>query len=927
MDHELQRALLRQPGCLDPQVLPPGPVMVRGRRREAPCDPVVPLTPAPFRKPPGIPAAVPGEDAAAPFLVVGNREQTAVCQTEGTSGDPVTIEAGALTAEFDCENLVPALTSAQLNYLDTLDLEAAGTLTVEAMQATLKLTPAQAVFLRDALDALQDEADTQALTQARDQLNCYWYNVEQRQDCPAGAVLGDGNPSIVAAGTVGSLVSQEDADAQAAAAALAGLRCVWLSQEVTRTCEDLGYTEEIPNTDGRTGSVTVEAGRFTSTAGQAEADQQATAYADSLLTCFYISPEVNAACVSTDSEETLTLAPGSSDIHPAGAVKILAGYLTSEVSSDDAEAQAQALADSLLDCFWWNQEQTVTCPSIILPENDPDGVVYAARTGAGNPVTIPAGTLTSYESRDDANTQAHNLGLAQLVCLYCNAEIPAICIVGDSMDQTTGVPAGTYCASDPRDAQALAKELASIPIRAQVNPDQAECKFGNDYQEASCLDGGLNAFAPGTVGLSPRSYPAPGSKVTMAANTVIVSSLDNPPGSKDRANQQAALILRGLLNCFFENTAQIATCAHLTPPKDMDTAPGAVNTAVTPAGLFFSDTSLQDANAQAWTAALDRLNCFYTNTAVHQTCTGTGNAPLTGGLGKAAPATATGTVNEADLSPGAVFSEFSTADATAQAVSIAQLSLKCFWVNEPYEATCQKDRGKTGVSSLSIDHVKVAAATFTSYTNQAEADNFAKEMAKEGLDCFWTNAAYTATCAKDLHKLSVSPESTDNVKVAADTFTSYTSQAEANGFAKDSAVQSLNCFWRSKYYKATCAQEGKDGCDGGSTDNVEAQAGAFTSYTSQDEADNFAKDSARQGLNCFWSSRAANSDQSCPENTIMVQQGYVGPGIIKSFISQSDADTPAQALANALNICMPVGLAGNDGPQTGCDGDCFGYFS
>ena len=156
-------------------------------------------------------------------------------------------------------------------------------------------------------------------------------------------------------------------------------------------------------------------------------------------------------------------------------VTIPAGTVGSNVSVTDANqkalAQAQSQAQAQLSCVappvtYWNVARTVTASC-----QGEDG----APTPSGNTVTVtvPANTVSSTVSQDDANSQADALGLSQaqskLSCTFYNKETTykASCPANTSgPDQTATVPAGTYSSTD---SQATADQLALTDAIHQVN--------------------------------------------------------------------------------------------------------------------------------------------------------------------------------------------------------------------------------------------------------------------------------------------------------------------------------------------------------------------------------------------------------------------------------------------------------------------------
>jgi hypothetical protein len=98
---------------------------------------------------------------------------------------------------------------------------------------------------------------------------------------------------------------------------------------------------------------------------------------------------------------------------------------------NNLNASAQAAAENAIECFWENVAITCPCP------DDTDQVpqvpalknsdLSAPNPLVNNPVTIPAGTLTSTESQADADAQALEVCEATRRCAYGNQLIEVTC--------------------------------------------------------------------------------------------------------------------------------------------------------------------------------------------------------------------------------------------------------------------------------------------------------------------------------------------------------------------------------------------------------------------------------------------------------------------------------------------------------------------
>lgn len=146
-----------------------------------------------------------------------------------------------------------------------------------------------------------------------------------------------------------------------------------------------------------------------------------------------------------------------------------------------ANDQASQLALLQLVCGWYNETQTVYCPSGALTTGAIAGV------DSLNPSTISAGTVFSTESLGTANTNAYGLATAALKCVYGNDEQTQSCTdlfpseppVDSLPAESTNTKAANTYFSTVNKAEANALALAAA--REALN-----CYWKNDAQEIVC---------------------------------------------------------------------------------------------------------------------------------------------------------------------------------------------------------------------------------------------------------------------------------------------------------------------------------------------------------------------------------------------------------------------------------------------------------
>ncbi len=478
------------------------------------CDPPLEIPVPDFQTPPGEVVSDLIQNRFPGPILVSNEEQTATCagnwpnnpeEGDPASGDPVVVAAGEVTGNFYFQSVL-SLTSPELDYIarrsDTHAAEILAALSSADVSALSELTRLSATKTNEVIaawNALEDSINQQALDVAISELSCQWCNEELTLTCEGDAVETEGeNPVVIEAGAYCSPNSQQEADDKALVAARDLLVCRWVNEEIIVRCGvegidkpdlDPGETdlstglelgEEFPNDlleSGESGGpphpenpdryraniARVAAGSFSSDQSQEAANDLATAYALTLLDCFYLNSDQTAECPPGRHEDPLVLEPGDPPEAVGNPVTVKARYLASEDSWEDADLTAMALAESLLRCVFLNREMTYSCDDLNPDPNDPDEVdahlsdaypgPYVLENKLGIPiysvaleaqmeivaspsrsgrytVTVAAGEFDA-DTQEDADALAANYALSLLQCSYCNPRINPVCPLVD----------------------------------------------------------------------------------------------------------------------------------------------------------------------------------------------------------------------------------------------------------------------------------------------------------------------------------------------------------------------------------------------------------------------------------------------------------------------------------------------------------------
>ncbi len=666
--HEEQRTDKRETHC---EVVIPPPLPPREPERpEIPCTPdITPkpdvfFTPTPTIRPPTVFTTVPA-------VLVGPDVTEASCldlsDDPDFTGSVVTLgSTETIKREFAWQD-IPGITDAQLRFIGELPAIARNAIAIVTWNAVgvvtgqqytiteianiFQLLQGQATYVRTTVAALAAEAWQASKERAVGRLTCAFLNTTQTATCDGTPLTSfEGSDLVttytVPAGTYGSPTSVEEANTIALIAAQAKLSCMWGNVVTTRRCsqlpgndatqeadyetveaatspEDLEHTVFLvgkPERIVRKLEATVAANSIVSSVSQADANSMAEAEAFSRLICFFTA----ATIVGCPLDPDLVPSDGPvADVYrriKGRQATVPAGLTVSTVSQADAVILASLFGESLLNCYWDNQEMTVACdddPAEHIDFEDPydpydpstklgpvlfssafnKSIEMRASSDRGiYSVLVEAGEIASDVGRADANAQALILGMSQLNCIYCNPEIPPVCVpdyeggdilplaaedLGGSLDATAGVPGVVYvlgiddilrpeqgvpfgtpkvliCTPEAAEALAVADTVGMIPA-ASAAPQDRECRYGNEELVWTCAEAidPLPTYVLHSTSLAKT--------VTVPANqfTVVLGAVDaeeTPAEAIARANQQARILAETLLACEFGNPRLIIMC-------------------------------------------------------------------------------------------------------------------------------------------------------------------------------------------------------------------------------------------------------------------------------------------------------------------------------------------------------------------------------
>lgn len=310
--------------------------------------------------------------------------------------------------------------------------------------------------------------------------------------------------------------------------------------------------------------------------------------------------------------------------------------ITAEV--DRLTETARLSAESQLICYWLNAEQVAECPPT---EGEPPHATAEQYPGANPRAVVPAGTIKSTVSQEDADVQAMALAESLLVCLWISDEITESCLGGDVPNDTEpvypGLPlrVGTVTVPEGTFVSFLGKSDANAQARAAAL-SQLVCFYVNDALYLTCEDPNARA-----EGFTPETQPF--QNEAHLDGSQKGQYVDVPRGfftserSTEHANELARTLAESLLECCFQNKEFSRTCppfellnADGTPVLDDNGDPVLIpasqiyspNYSVhVAAGTFTSCVSQEEADALAELSVDLELICYYCNKIVLPVCT------------------------------------------------------------------------------------------------------------------------------------------------------------------------------------------------------------------------------------------------------------------------------------------------------------------
>ena len=579
-------------------------------------------------------------------IPVWNFKQSADCTATGALGDTVVVEAGAVSTVVYFTDVL-SISAYVLNFIAKRKLEQhignlfhRGTLTENALRKLTGMKVSQARELIDVLRREQKNVDEAAKLHAESMLECYWENTPQEAQCVDDAVVHEGTYKgetavfsyEVAAGTVRSQYSQEDADEKAMELAESMLNCFYINEEVEALCEErpdrpMDVMDPVPNDtepvyegrELRVGAVVVTSGMFISHLSQEEANELALAYGYSQLVCWYPNVEVTLECDDpnargpyVDPDET---DPAVADIVAktrGQKVVIPSGFFISELSYEEATRLAEDYAQTLLECCYINKEIYLRCEEETVITFDDRVVTIAPHESSPMiEVYIPRGTFTSCYSQKEADDIAEQQSEGLLSCRYCNVGMPPACVPDwvlegiEAGDITLPLKAGTICYNGE------CINTSDLPFGATQGI--ADCViFNEDAQLAQEM---ANAVA--RLPITKSDDDASLYDCTYYNDKLVVACSSRDPYIEDHELQENAGITPDGEEYYFMSMYPPGTCI-----SDSFSVPARNNVIVIPAGLWMGKGPdvKAELNAKAFEYATSILQCFLGNPETHAAC-------------------------------------------------------------------------------------------------------------------------------------------------------------------------------------------------------------------------------------------------------------------------------------------------------------------
>jgi hypothetical protein len=232
-----------------------------------------------------------------------------------------------------------------------------------------------------------------------------------------------------------------------------------------------------------------------STISTTDANNQAVQLAESLLACCYINDRIFIEC----PEEA------NRDYSPTWSYEVPRGTFVSCKSKKDANDQAWASAEGIVDCIY--------CNDVVLPQCVPNWVVDAVTTGIMLSRTIEMNGAVYPEG--SVFKLPLPLNVDGLVNPYTGEPVN---VADWSMDATIGVAKDTVCSTSKREVDEIVELLPAVVTEPKTGVPAcrfkstrliAGCSFVDPYNPKDQTGGSWHGSSPGTASASTLYEPSP----------------------------------------------------------------------------------------------------------------------------------------------------------------------------------------------------------------------------------------------------------------------------------------------------------------------------------------------------------------------------------------------------------------------------------